>query len=156
MISLSTARKLVQEAVKNPKVTSRELQEQLVVSGVHVHTSSICRHLNEDGLFARMPGKKPLLTAKAHKSTCTVCPTACRQAWWILWKFTWDWCVQNWALWSHEWSVHLSHSKNCFPREKPGVDSETWRMQNSTVGLLCIVRYWQTVFKHQDITNSQV
>ena len=57
-ISLSTARKLVQEAVKNPKVTSRELQEQLAVSGVHIHTWTICRHLNEDGIFARMPRKK--------------------------------------------------------------------------------------------------
>ena len=63
-ISLSTARKLVQEGVKNPRVTSRELQEQLAVSGVHVHTSTICRNLNEDDLFARMPRKKPLLTKK--------------------------------------------------------------------------------------------
>lgn len=65
-ISNRTGRKLVQEATKNPRLTSRELQEQLAESGIHVHTSTICRHLNEDGLSARVPRKKPLLTKK-HK-----------------------------------------------------------------------------------------
>jgi len=56
-ISNRTGRKLVQEATKNPRVTSRDLQEQLAESGMHVHTLTICRHLNEDGLSARVPRK---------------------------------------------------------------------------------------------------
>lgn len=67
-ISNRTGRKLVQEATKNPRVTSRYLQEQLAESGIHVHTSTICRHLNEDGLSARVPRKKPLLTKKHKKA----------------------------------------------------------------------------------------
>ena len=72
-ISKSTARKLLQEASKNPRVTSRELQEHLAASDIHVHSSTICRHLNAEGVSARVPRKKPLLTKKTQRSRPSLC-----------------------------------------------------------------------------------
>lgn len=67
-ISEKTARILVREAKRNPRVTSRQLQVELAESGVHVHTSTISRHLTTAGLSARTPRKKPLLTRKHREA----------------------------------------------------------------------------------------
>ena len=58
----------MREAQRNPRVTSRQLQEELAVLGIHVHISTISRHLTTAGLAARIPRKKPLLTRK-HRET---------------------------------------------------------------------------------------
>ena len=65
-ISDKTARKLISEASKNPKVTSRELQVNLGQAGVPVHSSTIRRTLNQSDLHGRVARKKPLLK-KQHK-----------------------------------------------------------------------------------------
>ena len=56
-----TKRKLVRKVTSNPAMTSKDLQEHLAESNVHVHRSTIRRVLNDSGLHARVARKKPLL-----------------------------------------------------------------------------------------------
>ena len=65
-ISPATARYLRQKADRNPRVTAKELQEDLAVAGTKVSLSTVRRTLHEQGLHARAPRKTPLLTPK-HK-----------------------------------------------------------------------------------------
>ena len=63
-ISSRTARQLVVEVSKNPRVTSRELQSSLARDDIHVHRSTIQRTPNQVGLHDWVARKKPLLKTK--------------------------------------------------------------------------------------------
>ncbi|KAA8584158.1 hypothetical protein FQN60_007943 [Etheostoma spectabile] len=67
-ISTKTARRIVQDAKKNPQVTSGEIQAALEKDGVVVARSTIRQYLNKNELHGRVARKKPLLS-QCHKKS---------------------------------------------------------------------------------------
>lgn len=65
-ISPATSRYLRRQVDRNPRVTAKELQEDLAVAGTDVSVATVRRTLHEQGLHARAPRKTPLLTSR-HK-----------------------------------------------------------------------------------------
>ncbi len=61
-------RRLIQEVIKEPRTTSKELQASIKVS---VHDSTIRKRLGKNGIHGRVPRQKPLLTKKNTKSHLT-------------------------------------------------------------------------------------
>ncbi|CAJ0948381.1 unnamed protein product [Ranitomeya imitator] len=62
----TTAWKIVQDAKKNPKITSAEILDSLKTGGVAVSRCTIRRHLKKIGLHGQVARRKPLLR-KCHK-----------------------------------------------------------------------------------------
>ena len=54
--------------VKNPRVTEKHLQQDLVAAGTEVSVRTVRRILNSKGFHARTPRRTPLLTQKHKKS----------------------------------------------------------------------------------------
>ena len=67
-ISSRTVRKLVEEASKNPKVTSRGFQSSLASADIHVHQSTTPRTLKQVGLHGKVARKRPLLNTKHREA----------------------------------------------------------------------------------------
>jgi transposase len=65
-ISARTARNLVRAVTEDPTVTARDLQQQLIQSGIRVHKSTVQRALKRNGLRGCIARKKPLLK-KQHR-----------------------------------------------------------------------------------------
>lgn len=65
-ISPTTARKIVRDVKKTPRLTSQEIQQSLKESHVEVSSSTVRRHMGKYGLHGRVARKKPLLR-KCHK-----------------------------------------------------------------------------------------
>ncbi len=62
-------RRLIQEVIKEPRTTSKELQASLASIKVSDHDSTIRKRLGKNGIHGRVPRQKPLLTknnTKAH------------------------------------------------------------------------------------------
>ncbi len=57
-------RRLIQEVIKEPRTTSKELQASLASIKVSVHDSTIRKRLGKNGIHGRVPRQKPLLTKK--------------------------------------------------------------------------------------------
>ncbi len=64
-------RQLIQEVIKEPRTTSKELQASLDSIKVSVHDSTIRKRLGKNGIHGRVPRQKPLLTKKNTKSRLT-------------------------------------------------------------------------------------
>ncbi len=65
-------RQLIQEVIKEPRTTSKELQASLASIKVSVHDSTIRKRLGKNGIHGRVPRQKPLLTKKNTKAHLTV------------------------------------------------------------------------------------
>ncbi len=63
--------RLIQEVIKEPRTTSKELQASLASIKVSVHDSTIRKRLGKNGIHGRVPRKKPLLTKKNTKARLT-------------------------------------------------------------------------------------
>ncbi|MBN3273320.1 PAK3 kinase, partial [Polyodon spathula] len=63
-ISPRARRKIVQEATKNPRTTSRDLQSSLTSAKVSARDSNIRKTLSKNGIHGRVARRKPLLTVK--------------------------------------------------------------------------------------------
>ncbi len=62
--------RLIQEVIKEPRTTSKELQVSLASIKVSVHDSTIRKRLGKNGINGRVPRQKPLLTTKKeHKGS---------------------------------------------------------------------------------------
>ncbi len=61
-------RRLIQEVIKEPRTTSKELQASLASIKVSVHDSTIRKRLGKNGIHERVPRQKPLLTKKYTKA----------------------------------------------------------------------------------------
>ena len=57
-------RRLIQEVTKEPRTTSKELQDSLPSVKVSVHDSTMRQRLGKNGIHGRVPRRKPLLTKK--------------------------------------------------------------------------------------------
>ncbi len=55
-------RRLIQEVIKEPRTTSKELQASLASIKVSVHDSTIRKRLGKNSIHGRFPRQKPLLT----------------------------------------------------------------------------------------------
>ncbi len=66
-------RRLIQEVIKEPRTTSKELQASLASIKVSVHDSTIRKRLGKNGIHGRVPRQKPLLTKKKHKFSSHIC-----------------------------------------------------------------------------------
>ncbi len=64
-------RRLIQEVIKEPITTSKELQASLASIKVSVHDSTIRKRLGKNGIHGRVPRQKPLLTKKNTKARLT-------------------------------------------------------------------------------------
>ncbi len=64
-------RRLIQEVIKEPRTTSKELQASLASIKVSVHDSTIRKRLGKNGIHGRVPRQKPLLTKKNTKAHLT-------------------------------------------------------------------------------------
>ncbi len=62
---------LIQEVIKEPRTTSKELQASLASIKVNVHDSTIRKRLGKNGIHRRVPRQKPLLTKKNTKARLT-------------------------------------------------------------------------------------
>ncbi len=56
--------RLIKEVIKEPRITSKELQASLALIKVSVHDSTIRKRLGKNSIHGRVPGEKPLLTKK--------------------------------------------------------------------------------------------
>ncbi len=63
--------RLIQEVIKEPCTTSKELQASLTSIKVSVHDSTIRKRLGKNGTHRRVPREKPLLTKKNTKARLT-------------------------------------------------------------------------------------
>ncbi len=64
-------RRLIQEVIKEPRTTSKELQASLASIKFSVHDSTIRKRLGKNGIHGRDPRQKPLLTTKNTKARLT-------------------------------------------------------------------------------------
>lgn len=64
-------RRLIQEVIKEPRTTSKELQASLASIKVSVHDSTIRKRLGKNSIHGRVPRQKPLLTKKNTKARLT-------------------------------------------------------------------------------------
>ncbi len=62
---------LIQEVIKEPRTTSKELQASLASVKVSVHDSTIRKTLGKNGIHEKVPRQKPLLTKQNTKSSLT-------------------------------------------------------------------------------------
>lgn len=60
-------RRIVSKVKENPRITSKEIQDDLEAQGVHVSRSSVKRTLYENGFHGRRPRKTPLHKKKHLK-----------------------------------------------------------------------------------------
>ncbi len=63
--------RLIQEVIKEPRTTSKELQASLTSIKVSVHDSTIRKRLGKNGTHERVPRQNPLLTKKNTKARLT-------------------------------------------------------------------------------------
>ncbi len=63
--------RLIQEVIKEPWTTSKELQASLASIKFSVHDSKIRKRLGKNGIHGRVPRKMPLLTKKNTKARLT-------------------------------------------------------------------------------------
>ncbi len=68
-----TLRRLVRMMETTPRLTSKDLKDNLEQSGVMVSTSTIRRTLNQAGLHGQRPRKTPLLKKRHTKGTTDLC-----------------------------------------------------------------------------------
>ncbi len=92
-----SAMTLIQEVIKEPRTTSKELQASLASIKVSVHDSTIRKRLGKNGIHGRVPRQKPLLTKKNTKARLTFA------------KKYLDYSQDFWAniLWTDETKVEL-------------------------------------------------
>ncbi len=64
-------RRLIQEVIKEPRTTSKELQASLASIKVSVHDLTIRKRLGKNSKHGRVPRQKPLLTKKNTKARLT-------------------------------------------------------------------------------------
>ena len=67
-ISARLARKVQREIKKNPRLTRKEIQSQLLQSNVEVSLATVSNTLHRVGMIARRPRKTPLLKANQLKA----------------------------------------------------------------------------------------
>lgn len=67
-LSTAATRFLSRQVVKNPWVTAKDLQQDLVAAGTEVSVCTVRHILNTEGLHAQTPRREPLLTQKHKKS----------------------------------------------------------------------------------------
>ncbi|KAF7653672.1 hypothetical protein LDENG_00080200 [Lucifuga dentata] len=65
---LSTAATRFLQVVKNPRVTAKDLQQDLVAAGTKVSICTVRHILKVEGLYGQTPRRTPLLTHKHKKS----------------------------------------------------------------------------------------
>lgn len=63
-ISPRMKRNLLRDVEKNPRLTSKDLQQSLSSAGVNVHSSTIRRTMAQNGYHGCKPRRKPLLSKK--------------------------------------------------------------------------------------------
>ncbi len=98
--------RLIQEVIKEPRTTSKELQALLASIEVSVHDSTIRKRLGKNSIHRRVPRQKPLLTKKNTKACLTFAKTYPNypQDFWanILWT------VKSWTIWKVCPPLHLA------------------------------------------------
>ncbi len=156
--------RLIQEVIKEPRTTSKELQASLASIKVSVHDSTIRKRLGKNGIHGRVPRQKPLLTKKNTKACLTFA------------KKYLDYPQDFWAniLWTDETKVELFgkcvshyiwrktntafHRKNIIPTVKHGGGSVmVWGcFAASGPGLLAIIDGTMNSALYQKILKENV
>jgi len=77
---------LIQEIIKEPRITSKQLQVSLASIKVSVHDSTIRKRLGKNSIHGRVPRQKALLTHILLKETVqpSVCDLKLKRSWVIL------------------------------------------------------------------------
>ncbi len=100
--------RLIQEVIKEPRTTSKELQASLASIKVSVHESTIRKRLGKNSIHGRVPRQNPLLTKKNTKARLTFAKKYLDLLILnILGKFSVDWCDKSWTFWKVCVPLHL-------------------------------------------------
>lgn len=67
-VSAAATRVLRRQVARNPRLTAKDLQQDLAAAGTEVSVSTVRRILNAEGFHARSPRRTPLLTQRHKKS----------------------------------------------------------------------------------------
>ncbi len=65
--------RLIQEVIKEPRTTSKELQASVASIKVSVHDSTIRKRLDKNGIHVRVPRLKATADQKEHKGSSHIC-----------------------------------------------------------------------------------
>ncbi len=98
----------IQEVIKEPRTTSKELQASLASIKVSVHDSTIRKRLGKNGIHGRVPGQKPLLTKKNTKARLTFAKIISWLSPRLLGKYSVDWWDKSWTFWKVCVPLHLA------------------------------------------------
>ncbi len=134
--------RLIQEVIKEPRTTSKELQASLASIKVSVNDSTIRKRLGKNGIHGRVPRQKPLLTKNNTKARLT-----------FVQKYL-DFPQDFWAniLWTDATKVdifgrfvsrYIWHKPTHFIK-RTSYNSQTWWWWCDGLGLLCSFRTWMT------------
>ncbi len=118
--------RLVQEVIKEPRTTSKELQASLASIKVSVHDSTIRKRLGKNSIHGRFPRQKPLLTKKNTKARLTFAKKYLDYPQDFLGKYSVDWWDKSWTfgrcvsryIWRK--TNRAFHKKNIIPTVKHG------------------------------------
>ncbi len=99
--------RLIQEVIKEPRTTSKELQASLASIKVSVHDSTIRKRLGKNGIHGRVPRQKPLLTKKNTKARLTFAKKYLDYPK-TFGKYSVDWCDKSWTFWKVCVLLHLA------------------------------------------------
>ena len=163
-LSSVSTRRMIRIVNKNPRVTTKELQNDLKSAGVSVSVTTIRRKLHTEGFHARTPRRTPLLTVKHKKPRLQYANNYIEKP-----KKFWDS-----VLWTDETKLELfGHmdqryiwrkkneayaEKNTIPTVKHGGGSLMfWGcFSSSGTGQLCKVDGIMNSLKYQDILQRTV
>ncbi len=104
-------RQLIQEVIKEPRTTSKELQASLASIKVSVHDSTIRKRLGKNCIHGRVPRQKPLLTKK-NKGSSHICQKISWLSPRLLGKYSVDWWDKSWTFWKVHVPLHLAYNQH--------------------------------------------
>ncbi len=95
--------RLIQEVIKEPRTTSKELQASLASVKVSVHDSTIRKRLGKNASMA-----KAIADQKEHKGSSHICQKISWLSPRLLGKYSVDWWDKNVTFWKVSVPLHLA------------------------------------------------
>ncbi len=136
--------RLIQEVIKEPRTTSKELQASLASIKVSVHDSTIRKRLGKNSIHERVPRQKPLLTKKNTKARLTFA------------KKYLDYPQDFWAniLWTDETKVKLfGRCVSCYIWRKTNTAFHKKQQSNEQSNMVVVVWWSGAALQLQELDD---
>ncbi len=101
-------RRLIQEVIKEPRTTSKELQASLASITVSVHDSTIRKRLGKKRHPWESSKAKATADQKEHKGSSHICQKISWLSQRLLGKYSVDWWDKSWTFWKVCVPLHLA------------------------------------------------